>query len=531
MKKIINIFALVMTGALIFAQEIELPEVVTEIETENEVAETEALPDFSQVFEQPEGTGDIVPELPEIEIQDSKVAASADTGSSNKIYAEGKLGGGYPSLIYGDFSVYELSAESPFKIAFTHDSAAGYAKHSLNDGFNDSLTSMDLEKGLTAGNFDFTFTGNYTAEKNGLQNLVDNISDLSQNTLDGYADVCWNLPNHLFLSSSFGAGIYNRFADITGDSEEIPAWVKQFTGFSLTPDLKFGFRNKGFDAEIGAQYWFDKEYSVSNRGEFGFDFSWQNDFVKPFASCSIVVGNKLNENPVVVPFAVGINSSIPVKFATNRLCINAQGGIESDRKSIADYEKFYKFTGFSDTVSEVSEWYGNLEFVVPVKSVFTSSFKTEYRHTAFNNGRYVPVYGTEEAPAYGIYGYECKNIQMLTTDLNFMVNYKLFSMTALWHSNWLDVPALESQNMLNLTFSLQDKKSVWNVNLISEFYIEDAFDIPLLSLTGSYKINDGVQLMASVEDIIKLVGGGSRIYGGQYISRSGTASVLVKFFF
>lgn len=532
MKKIINLALLITTVSFVFAQEIALPEVVTEIQSQDEVAAPEVAPDFSDVFGQPEGSGQIVPVLPEIEIQESKIAVSADPATENKIYAEGQFGGGFPALIGGDFSVYELSPTSPFKLSFTHNSAAGYANNSLTEGFNDSTTSMSFEKSAKVKNFDFNFDGSYEAEKNGLQNKVDNISDLSQNVIDGEAGVCWNLPNNFYLSSDFGLSYYNRFADITGSSEEIPEWAKTFTGFDITPDISFAYKDYGFDVSLGAQYWMDKEYAVSNRGQFSLDFSWQNDVVKPFANSSIVVGNYLNGNSVVVPFTVGINSSIPVNFATNRFCVNAQGGIESERKSIADYEKLYNFTAFSDSVNEVSEWYGRVEFVIPVKSIFSSTVMTEYRQTAFGNGRYVPAYDSETLlPVYGLYGYEQKNIQMLTTDLNFMVNYKIFSMVANWHSNWIDVPALESANMIGLNLALQGKNALWNVSLNSTFFIAQTFETPLLTLKGTYKVTDGVQLIASVDDIVNLVSGGSRTYGGQYISRSGTASFLLKFFF
>lgn len=532
MKAFINIGFITVIGSLLFAQEIALPEVVTEIQGQDEVAASDLAPDFSDVFAQPEGSGQIVPVLPEIEVQEGKIASMAQPNSENKIYAEGKFGGGFPSLIYGDFSVYELNPVSPFKLSFTHDSAAGYSGNSLTEGFNDSVTSMGFEKSFTFKTFTFDFDGSYETEKNGLQNKVENISDVSQNLINGTAGVNWKLPNNFSLSSNVGLGLYNRYADITGNSEEIPDWAKEFTSLEVTPDLLFAYKDYGFDVSLGAQYWMNNEYSISNRGQFSLAFAWQNDVIKPFADCSIVVGNYLNNNPVVVPFTVGLNSSIPVNFATNRFCINAQGGIDSERKSIADYEKKYNFTAVSETVNEVSEWYGRIEFVIPVKSIFSSTIKTEYRHTAFGNGRYMPLLTEDETgPVYGLYNYENQNVQMLTTDLNFMVNYNIFSILANWHSNWMDVPALESANMIDLNLALQGKNSLWNVSLNTTFFIAQTFEVPFMTLKGMYKVTDGVQLIASVDDVINLVSGNSRTYAGQYISRSGSASLLLKFFF
>jgi hypothetical protein len=55
--------------------------------------------------------------------------------------------------------------------------------------------------------------------------------------------------------------------------------------------------------------------------------------------------------------------------------------------------------------------------------------------------------------------------------------------------------------------------------------------IPIIDMSAFFRLTQAVRLAVSVEDIVKLISGDSRTYAGDYIDRSGSASILVKFFF
>ncbi len=101
-----------------FAQEIELPDLTTVIDgTSTEELELE-LPDFSDVVETPADSGKIVPVLPEVEIiQNQEVVVTQDDANQRQIYAEGVIGGGYPAIFTGDFSVSKIFGDNPVKIS------------------------------------------------------------------------------------------------------------------------------------------------------------------------------------------------------------------------------------------------------------------------------------------------------------------------------------------------------------------------------------------------------------------------------
>ena len=70
-KSGLALFCAACSMNLIFAQNIELPEVTTVISSETEKADAEALPDFSDVLTKPgiaaSGSGNVDPVLPEVE--------------------------------------------------------------------------------------------------------------------------------------------------------------------------------------------------------------------------------------------------------------------------------------------------------------------------------------------------------------------------------------------------------------------------------------------------------------------------------
>ena len=92
------------------------------------------------------------------------------------------------------------------------------------------------------------------------------------------------------------------------------------------------------------------------------------------------------------------------------------------------------------------------DLTLPLKSSFTGNAVLDFRKTAFDNGRFMPVY-SDDALCYGMYGYELSNVTMFSTEFNIAYHYKLLSLTAGWHSNWIDVPVLESPQMILLNAS------------------------------------------------------------------------------
>ena len=257
------------------------------------------------------------------------------------------------------------------------------------------------------------------------------------------------------------------------------------------------------------------------------DLSWKNDYVKLYGNASAVIGRNVMDNPVIVPFTVGIESSFPVYFANRRVSICAEGGIDSYKPKSYELEGKYKFTNLNWNPTEVSEWYGRFNFSIPLKSSFTGSAGVEYRQTAYENGRWQPVYDDVTS----IYGYTIRDFKGLSTDFNLSYHQGFFTVSANWHSNWLDVPVLENIQNVKFDINLQDENSKWGADINCVLPIDEVMETPVINAEGFVRLTQSVRAMLSVNDIIKLYKGETRIYAGKYAARSGSAALLLKFFF
>ena len=518
-------------GSGFAAENIELPEVTTVISGETEKAGEEALPDFSDVLKLPVGSGGVEPVLPEVETADNTdIAAGKEKPVEKSVYAEGLIGGGYPAFFTGNMSVFRTVGASPFKFSFEHDSALCYAKHSLTDGFSDRTTRLSLEKTYSKNHIDWGLYGSYKSAADGLQgNIVQDGKPglLNHDLYQAGGDIFYSFDNGFSLCTKAGTWFYNRYAEIACPQ------IKTVAFFSVNPELLLRWQGYGFETGFTADYDFDGElsqnitYPKSHRVKFMIDLQWKNDFIRLYGNAAAVIGQNIMENPVIVPFTVGIESTFPVYFSNRRVSICAEGGIDSYKPKSFELEEKYKFTRLDWNPEEISEWYGRLNFSIPLKASFTGSAGIEYRQTAYDNKRWVPSYNEINS----IYGYLQKDFRGLSTDFTLAFHQGIFSISGNWHSNWLDVPANEYFQTVKLDVSVEEENSKWGADVNCLLNISDEMKTPLLNAEGFVRLTPSVRTILSVNDIIKLYKGETRKYAGKYEARGGSVSLLLKFFF
>ena len=537
-KKSVLILCSLSFAGFVFAQNIELPEVTTVISGETEKAEADALPDFSDVLSTKPvsaGSGGVEPVLPEVETTENTEIATGKTIVTDKsVYAEGLLGGGYPTLFKGDIAVFRNVGESPFRFALSHDSAAGYAGHSFTDGFSDRLTKIEIEKSYKKDNFTWSAGGSYQTAADGLQGNVTSVmadeypaSLFNHDTYNAEGKIGYEFSNGFYTGFDAGVDFYNRYADRKSTCIPTIAYM------DLEPSAYFRWKGHGFDTGITAAYSLGTEFAsdsfgTGHRAEFSADLQWQNDVLRVFGSASAVVGNHLNDKPVIVPFSVGIDSSFPVYFANRRVGLALEGGIKSYKPHIWQLENQYKFSEINFTATETSDWYGKFNLTLPLKSAFTGNAVIEYYQTAYDNGVWEADYSDETTNLYFI---NQKDHQLLITDFSLAYTYEIFSISGGWHSNWMDVPALESKQSVRLALNLQDEQVRWGATLGFIMLINSEIESPVVNAEGFVRITPSVRAILSVNDLIKLYQGETRVYAGKYASRGGSATVLLKFIF
>ena len=514
-----------------FSQNIELPEVTTVVSGENVIAQEDDLPSFSDVIIIPQKSesGEII--LPEVTVSSSDIENKSEQERYQKnIFAEGKIGGGFPTLFTGEFSVFKVTPESPFKIYFLYDSAAGYANHLLTDGFSDQTVNFAVDKGYSKNNLSLNFGGGYNSFSNGLQNIQPEITKINQNQYFGDVDFSYNLQKNIILGAFFDLDFYNRYADALNNN------VPTALFFSISPLLFADWSGYGFKTKIEAKYLLEKEFknavfgNPNNRAEISAKVEWSNDMFRIFSKAALVFGNSLNNHKVLVPFSLDIESTFPVYFSNRKVSVYAEGGLKSYENRISELEKKYRFSSVEIMPFETSDWYGKIGFSVPLKESFVGAAEFEYTKTAFSNGKWQPFYN-DDYLKNGLYIFNNKQMQCLKSRIEISYHYKIFSLIAGWKSNWIDVPVLENMHQVYLNLNFQSENSKWGIDFKFIQPLEYEFADPIINFEGFVKLTQAVRAVFSAQDIVKLFKAEPRIYCGNYYEKGGTATVLLKFFF
>ena len=527
MKKIPLIIIVLFTVNFVFAQneKIELPELTTVVSTNSVDEENVPVPDFNDVVSMPEGSGELVPKLPDINTNTAGQNSSNDNQKDKNLFLVGIIGGGYPSSIIGSFSVTRAT-ENPFKLSFSHDSANGYASKSVNNLFNHRNNLIALDKTFKWNKLELNLAGSYEDNGNGLQSKIDNISSVNQDSLTGSIMLDWNFTENWKLQTGFSADYYFRYVDIASSSVTVDDWIKFSSDFNLNPFARISY---GTD-KISTGFAFDADFAEHYvRTCTLVDFSYKNDVILFNTSAAYVFSKNANSKNIF-PFMIGLDSYIPIKFADRPVSISVSAGLDSSGIVQSAVEKEYKFTAYNLPACEQTDWFGSLNVSFPVMESFTAETGMEFRATAFDNYCVQPDY-EESSLVSGLYGYKSTKRNEFNTNVKCIYKYKIFTLTALWNTCWIEVPALKNENSVDVNLSFQDKDAVWGADIGTLILLAGKDKTPVLNLEGFVRLSDSTKLVLRAEDVLKLFTASERIYAGKYASEGGNIKLTFNFVF
>lgn len=548
-KKTVLTAICICLSAFIWAQsedmeEISLPDVSTVISGGAPKVGKSAISDFTDVLPSAdEKIENIIPQLPESSEAGILNSDAVVTVSPEKtIYVEGLAGGGYPGYITGNFKIYRQSGDSPFKVEFGHDSANGYSGRSLTSAYSDRETFINAEKLFQTKKAKLSLSAYFESDDDGLQNQYENISEVTKENLGAALD--W----FLLLDHGFAFGVktdgnwYKRYATVTGTPlVDISSYAKNIAFFDFEPEMYFTWENKGFSLKFDALYTLSTDlkdalygYKSTSRGDFGLNLSWKNDLVNLYASVDAVLGNHIGDNEVILPFTLGIDFGFASALSSRKITMGLEGGCDSYLAKVNELEKRYRFSALSVMPLETSDFYGKASVALPIKDRFTLTVDGEVRKTAYDNGLLQPDYDTDVtlSSIFGQYLYTREDMTQFNTDINFAVRIGLANISADWKSYWIDRPSDAVSQFVSGNISVQNKKSTYGFDGSMGFCLDPKEDnTPEVDLSVFWRLTPAVRLAVSANDVVKLITGEERDYAGEYISRSGTAAVLVKFFF
>ena len=530
--------------------EILLPDISTTISKMGEgiPVEKEAVPDFRNIL--PE-SGVELPDIADVALSpdtfippktdyktdapDSKEAVTSD------VFIEGSVGGGYPGLFSGDFSIYRNEGAEPFSLNFSHLTENGYGTHSASDGFNTSVTSLSGQK-----RFAFTDTlrldleGVYSTKTDGLQGKSPLFYTLYNQNISGKADFVWDIADHMKLSSDVGVIFNNQFAGYNGT---LPAGTSGSSfRFMVKPRVSFLYAlpfENGTELDMLARAGYDVG-TKQNRVSAGLELDYViADYGTVTASVDFVWTNNMASS-VVFPFLLG--------FKTGSAMIPFVGTVSGGLKSApADFSVWqqkipYLFTDMNP--SEESLWFASADFALPfeflrgegeipafaVKKI-EPYVKADFETTALKNQSL--MLSSVDAVT-GLMTMRLNDRTALDTSLGTSFSFLLggvcdLNLSAGWKACWFDKDILEDDHMLSVKLGVAHENGSWGVEAAADISFNG--EVPDLGLTAFYKLTNAMRLELKLADFIKLVTGKDRLHCGEYIQRGGYAALFVKIFF
>ena len=501
--------------------------------------EKNAVPDYSEILPIRQ-TSELVPRLPDASAGETSLFEEKRTSSAveKSIYAEGLVGIGYPGFFIGNFSVYNQTGLNPFKISFGHETMNGYARNLRSSVFFDKNTSVSAEKTFSFAKGKFVVSGLYNSLNDGLQNQNENMSDMTRELIKTHEVFSMNLPKGFSFAGAVEGAWYRRYGTVVGTpSSPIPGYAKNISVVNILPNARFDFKYKDFFIGLDSKYSlsldminsFDEHFS--NSGRFSLDSGYENDFMKATGKVGAVVGNDIGSNSVLIPFSVGADFSIPVPFSSRNVKLSASGGMDSYSPEIYTLEMKNAFSVLGKLPGESTDWYGKLDFSLPVKEFLSFRLFTEIRKTAFGNGTLTADYGDDSNRAAGLYAYSKKDMFQFNTLTSASYKTKIGIFGAEWESAWASRAANVHFQKLQTTYSYQSRTAFFTFDALLGFYPGDKDMIPFFDFEAGFTVSSAVRLALAGNDIVKLIMGSPRLYAGSYISRSGGLSLLAKFVF
>ncbi|MCR4940602.1 MAG: hypothetical protein K5930_10925 [Treponemataceae bacterium] len=529
--------------------EILLPDISTTIlKTEEGIpVESDAVPDFRLLL--PE-TGITLPDIADtglapdtfIPPKTDYTAEITDGSESevNNVFIEGAVGGGFPGLFSGDFSIYRNEGTEPFSLKFSHLTENGYGLHTAAAGFSNSTTKLSGQK-----RFMFTdklcldLEGVYSTKADGLQGRSPLFYMLSNQDISGKADFVWTINDSMSLSSDLGLMFNNQFA---GYNSPLPVGmsgsalcllVKPRVSFLYKLPLSDGME---LDLQTGVEY---EGGTNQNRVAGGFSAAYIiGDYGTASASMDLVWTKNMAAT-VVLPFQLAFRAGQNLPFTGT-----ISGGLKSSPVDFSELQKKVPYMFTDETPFEESLWFVSTNCSVPIAFTFdetnSSMFcfkkveptvKIDFAKTAFGNESLRSFTKNNDT---GLMTAQLTDRLVfdtaVSTSLSFLAGGICDIDFALgWKGSWFDREVLEEAHSLSVKLGISHENGIWGseVDLLVTFLGE----VPDLKLSAFYKLSNSMRLELELADFIKLVTGKDRPHCGAYIQRGGYAALYVKVFF
>jgi len=479
--------------------DIVLPEVILQVAdlvVENVEAE---LPEEAELFP-PEREAPL-PEEGELTVEEPVMPLSVPSGIEESssaaepgLIAEGILGAGSLNHLYSSISLYQMGVEPRFKLKFLHETLDGFAGHDQGSGYDFREDFLWGGVKFELGDLSLDTSGEFHDIEKGFQGEGTFTSRIFR-AGQGEVEAEYPLGERLWVLGNIQAGFFSRL--LTGSDAE------ESTEILVAPELSLELRLAKSRLGLRSLYKYssllENDESVVTRmeleGYFGVDFLPQ---LRVEGSGGWFWSDALGN---LFPFALNLSGAL-----FDVLSFSLSGGYRIEHIDYRLIFQDYDLVEAPGSLSDNYGWYSDLNLSYSLSPQFSL---LGGGNLSWNSAMVDPYADPAEVSGYdpnsGLFPFRQVDANSFSSRIGLRWHpLSVLGLSGSWEMEWLDHPGFTPQYKIRLEAEIKERLGKWGGN--GYLLLQDWPDsqLPLMGISGFYKLSGTIKLILEFEDILAL---------------------------
>jgi hypothetical protein len=479
--------------------DIVLPEVILQVAdlvVENVEAE---LPEETDLFP-PEREAPL-PEEGELTVEEPAQPLSTPSGIEESLpatepglIAEGILGAGSLDHLYGSISLYQMGVEPRFKLKFLHETLDGFGGHEQGSGYNFREDFLWGGVKFKVGNLLLDSSGEFHDIERGFQGKGTFTSRIFR-AGQGEVEAEYPLGERLWLLGNLEAGFFSRL--LTGSDAQETTEILVAPELSL--ELRSGKNRLGLSSLYKYSSLLEDDESVVTRleleGYFGVDFLPQ---LRVEGSGGWFWNNELGN---FFPFALTLSGAL-----FDVLSFGLSGGYRIEHIDYRLIFQDYDLVESPESLSDNHGWYSDLNIsysLSPQLSLLGGGSLSWNKAMVDPYADPTKDLGIDQDS--GLFPFRQVDADRFSSRIGLRwYPLSVLGLSGSWEMEWLDHPGFTPQYKIRLEAEVKERLGKWGGNgyLLQQDW--PGSQLPLMGISGFYKLSGTIKLILEIEDILAL---------------------------
>ena len=415
------------------------------------------------------------------------------------IFSEGEIAVGSMNHVHGDLNLYRLGPDPRFDLLFFHDKIDGYGLRSAGSGFFHSSDRLEGSLSIDTSGAEIDAAAGITESSEGLQGVGD-FEVLTYREVFGEAEVAYPLTETIGLRGTLSSSYAQQILSSASPSIKAEISADALVGIDIET------RVAGFGASLA--YGFLDAVSPAHH----LDLELVSD-VRLTDAFSLDLAIGVVWDPSIsfrYPFSVGA-----LYQPTDLFAVSAGGGYFVRFPTVGGLRPDNRFVELDTTLGPEYGWFAETEVQSrPARTVnLFGGLKFEY----LDSGYIISSTITESTGLFPLIRTTGAEDPRLEAEIGLDLEIgKGFAASAGWTGRFLGDHPYEADHVFTTSLNLSGAGDMFGGELLAEIPLTNPMQIPVLRLTGYYRISESVRFSLDIADPLAPILQDGRTFWGPY---------------